>query len=100
MPKQGDWVLIHSQTLAKEERAPQVPADTKEVPFEMWVKGKLLADAEIGTTVTVKTLTGRLETGKLLEINPVYRHSFGEFVPELLTVSRELRDLLGGEASE
>ncbi|MCL2559884.1 MAG: 2-amino-4-oxopentanoate thiolase subunit OrtA [Turicibacter sp.] len=100
MPNTGDWVLIHSQTLKKEERAPQVPADTKEVPLEMWVKGELLEPAEIGDAVTVKTLTGRLETGKLIEVNPVYRHSFGEFVPELVTVSRELRQLLGGEPHE
>jgi len=98
MPKKGDWVLIHSTILTKDKRAPQVPADTKEVPLEMWVKGYLQKDAEIGDTVQVKTAIGRLETGKLIEINPTYRHSFGEFVPEILEIDRQLQDALYGGA--
>jgi len=96
MPKAGDWVLIHGQTLASNQRAPQVPADTKQVPLEMWVKGALLADAKLGEVASVKTVTGRTEVGILQAVNPVYRHSFGEFVPELLTVNQELAKLLNG----
>jgi len=93
MAKKDDWVSIHKIVLRPEERAPVVPEDTKKVPHEMWVKGRLIADAEIGSEVEVITRTGRREKGKLLEVNPTYRHSFGEFVPELLTVSEKLRNL-------
>ena len=35
MPKQGDWVRIHSVVLSPDQRAPQVPEDTAGVPLEM-----------------------------------------------------------------
>ena len=38
MVKKGTWVLIHRNILEPEERAPQVPDDTKKVPLEMWIK--------------------------------------------------------------
>ena len=69
--------------LTPEERAPQVPDDTKKVPLEMWTKCFLLEDAKIGDEVTVETVTGRRETGKLIEVNPAYNQSFGNFIPEL-----------------
>lgn len=100
MPKKGDWVIIHSQTLSSGERAPQVPADTKEVPLEMWIKGFLLNDGEIGESVEIKTVTGRLESGTLQEVNPVYRHSFGEFVPQILEISNRLQEALYGGAND
>ena len=100
MPKKGDWVLIHTQTLTPAERAPQVPVDTKEVPLEMWIKGTLVADGEIGDRVSVETITGRIESGTLLEVHPVYRHSFGEFVPETLEVGRRLQKALYGGSED
>lgn len=100
MPKKGDWVLIHSQTLTAEKRAPQIPADTKEVSLEMWIKGTLEQDGEIGNFVKVKTMTGRLEWGVLVEVNPVYRHSFGEFVPQILEIGRHLEAALYGGGSD
>jgi hypothetical protein len=98
----GQWVNIHRCIFTSEQRAPQVPEDTKKVPLEMWVKGFLLDDeAEIGESVKIKTITGREESGDLFEINPTYRHSFGEFVPELLQVGIQLREILfGGEDHE
>jgi len=98
MAKIGDWVLIQWTTLTKEQRAPQIPDDTRQVPLETWVKGYLQIDAEIGEEVTVKTVTGRLETGKLVEVNPTFRHSFGEFIPEILEIDQRLQTALyGGE---
>lgn len=102
MAKKGDWVLIHKIVLSPEERAPQVPEDTKKVPLELWVKGHLNQDsAEIGDEVTVTTRTKRIENGRLLEVNPTYAHSFGKFVPELLMISEQVREeLFGGEENE
>ncbi|WP_129597621.1 2-amino-4-oxopentanoate thiolase subunit OrtA [Anaerophilus nitritogenes] len=99
--KKGDWVLTYHVVLTPDERAPQVPDDTKKVPLESWVKGFLQEDAEIGDEVTVKTITGRMAKGKLLEVNPAYQHNFGNFVPELLQVGIQLKSILwGGEQNE
>ena len=35
-----------------------------------------------------KTVTGRLESGILIEINPSYMHTYGKFVPEILKIDQ------------
>lgn len=98
MPKKGDWVRIHRVVLQPWERAAAVPEDTKRVPLELWVKGYLCADAEIGGEATVTTRTGRTVTGMLTEADPHYEHSFGAFVPELQQAGDEaFRFLFGGD---
>ncbi len=97
MAKIGDWVSIHVVVLQPEQRAiSALPEDTQKVPLEMWVKGHLDQDAEIGDTVTVTTRTGRVVEGKLLEVNPCYTHSFGEYVPELQQAGDIAREILFG----
>ncbi len=98
MVKKGEWVRIHKIILEPAERAPQVPEDTKKVPLELWVKGFLQADAEPGDEVSVETVTGRKETGTLIEANPYYGHGFGKFIPELLAIDKQVREIVfGGE---
>ena len=46
-------------------------------------------EAEIGQTVTIRTIIGRELCGTLRTVNPGYTHSFGETVPELLTIGTE-----------
>ncbi|MGI5839153.1 MAG: 2-amino-4-oxopentanoate thiolase subunit OrtA [bacterium] len=92
--KQGDWVMVHQVILTAEERAPQVPADTKAVPLELRVKGFLTQAAKLGETATIRTVNGRKITGKLLEVNPQYTHTFGSPLPELQAIGAELRTLL------
>lgn len=95
MAKKGDWVQIHQIVLNAEERTARIPEDTKACPVELWVKGFIEADANVGDTVTIKTLTGRMVTGELVEVNPGYHYGFGdEFVPEVLKIGQELRRLL------
>ena len=96
MIKKGEWVRIHKIILTPAERAPQVPDDTKKCPLEMWVKGYLDADANIGDEVSVTTTTGRKETGTLTEVNPHYEHDFGKFIPELLTIDKQVREMVFG----
>ena len=48
MVKKGEWVRIHKVILKAEQRTGKLPEDTKKVPLEMWTKGYLLADAQIG----------------------------------------------------
>ncbi|WP_326907881.1 2-amino-4-oxopentanoate thiolase subunit OrtA [Sedimentibacter sp. MB31-C6] len=98
MIKKGEWVLIHRVVLEPSQRAPQVPDDTKKAPLEMWVKGYLQEDANIGDEVTVLTRTKRIERGSLLEVNPYYKHDFGKFVPELNKISDQVKEILFGGA--
>lgn len=96
MIKKGEWVRIHRVILTPEERTGKLPEDTRKVPLEMWIKGYLEDDAEIGEEVEIETVTGRTETGTLLETNPAYRHDFGECIPELLAVDRQVRKIVFG----
>lgn len=99
MAKKNDWVRIHRNVLEPEERTGKLPEDTKKVPLEMWVKGRLVNEtAEIGDEVTVTTIVGREEHGKLIEVNPCYELNYGSFVPEILEIETQLRTaLFGGE---
>jgi hypothetical protein len=94
MVKKGEWVQIHQIVLKPEERPDHLPEDTKKVPLELWVKGFLEQDANMGDEVEVTTLTGRKVAGELVEVNPSYEYGFGEFVPELLKVGVQLRGIL------
>ena len=99
MAKKNDWVRIHRNVLEPEQRTGKLPEDTKKVPLEMWVKGRLQNDtAEIGDEVTIVTCVGREEHGKLLGVNPCYELNYGAFVPEILEMEEQLRTaLFGGE---
>lgn len=93
--KRGDWVRIHTIVLEVGERATNIPEETQKVPLEMWDKGFLLEDnANIGDNVKVETYIGRTVEGKLIEVNPYYKHDFGKSVPELLYIGRQARELL------
>ncbi|WP_026475787.1 2-amino-4-oxopentanoate thiolase subunit OrtA [Alkaliphilus transvaalensis] len=92
--EKGTWVRIHDIVLSPQERSPNLPEDTKKVPLEMWVKGFLLEEAMIGERVAVKTITGRNVEGTLLEANPYYDHDFGKFVPEILEIGLQLKEIL------
>ncbi len=91
MIQKGSWVLIERIVLEPQERSSHIPEDTKMTPLKMWVKGTLLEDAQMNAWVHIKTKTQRLEEGKLIEVNPTYRHSYGEFVPELLHIETLVR---------
>ena len=99
MAKKNDWVRIHRNVLEPEQRTGKLPEDTKKVPLEMWVKGRLQNEtAELGDEVTVITSVGRTEHGTLSEVNPCYALNYGAFVPEILTMEESLRKaLFGGE---
>lgn len=101
MARKGDWVKIKKTILAPEERAENIPQDTGETSLTMWVKGLLLQDGEIGDTVKIKTFTGRIVEGVLVEVNPRHIHDFGNPIPELVKASIKAREILyGGEKNE
>ena len=95
------WVEIGAVVLQKDQRAPNLPDDTKQVPLEMRVKGFLLHDAEKGGEAEISTPSGRKVRGTLTEINPDYTHMFGRPIPELSPIAAEIRAILRerGDAS-
>ena len=96
--KRGDWVRIHKIILEVGQRASNIPEDTQKVPLEMWDKGFLLEEeANIGEEVEVETYIGRFVKGRLIEVNPYYKHDFGKSVPELLYIGRQARNILENE---
>lgn len=97
MAKKNDWVQIHIDVLKPEERAANIPEDTRHVPLEMWVKGHLQNDeAEIGDIVTIKTKTGRTVEGAMCAVNPSFKHNFGDYVPELDQIEETVKNILFG----
>jgi 2-amino-4-ketopentanoate thiolase alpha subunit len=79
----GQWGRIHRIELTPSERAAGIPADTAAVPFESWINGWLLDDAALGDLVRLRTPTGRVVEGVLVEADPGYTHSFGSPPPAL-----------------
>lgn len=88
------WAEIGGFVLQKDERAPNLPDDTKQFPLEMRVKGFLLHDADIGEEAEIITPSGRTVRGMLTGINPEYGHMFGRPVPELSPIAGEIRAIL------
>ncbi len=92
----GDWVRIYKVVLSPDERSDNLPEDTKKVPLEMWDKGFLMnEEGEVGDHVQVETMTGRCIEGCLVEVNPSYDLGYGEFIPEILYVGKQLKEMLG-----
>jgi hypothetical protein len=87
----GDWVEVECVLLEPADRSTNLPAETAEKPLTMWVKGFAEGRAALGEPVTVETMTGRKVAGRLSAINPGYFHTFGEPIPELVHIGKDLR---------
>ncbi len=92
--EKGTWVEIHEVVLPAGERAPKVPADTRDVPLEMRVKGFLVASAALGEKAEIMTPAGRRLCGTLTKSNPPYTHGFGPPIPELSAIGEEVKTML------
>jgi hypothetical protein len=91
MVKKGQWVKIEKIILKPEERTAKIPEETKKVPYLVHINGFLQEDANIGDEVTIVSRIGRTHTGKLIEEKPSFKHNFGDFVPQLVDISIELK---------
>jgi hypothetical protein len=87
--KKGTWVEIEQIVLKPEERAPSLPDETRTVPYVLHVSGFLMEEAIPGQEASIQTVIGRELKGKIVVVNPSYSHSFGDTVPELLTIGLE-----------
>ena len=93
--KKNDLVQIHMTILEPRERPKTLPPSTAALPYECWIKGFLLDEtANVGDPVKIKTLIGRVFSGILYTVNPVYNHNFGTPQKELLSIGEEAWDRL------
>jgi hypothetical protein len=87
----GTWVEVERALSAPgRPSASQVLVPAKAAPRTLRISGFLLEDAELGQMVRIRTITGKLHTGRLRIQSPSYGHSFGHTVPELLKGGRGL----------
>lgn len=97
MAKKGDWVQIRSVLLKAEERTARLPEETKKCDLIQWTKGFLQEDsAQLGDEVTVTTAVGRSAKGTLVDEAPHYTHNFGDFIPEIMTMEKQIKDIMFG----
>ncbi len=96
MIKKGSWVQIKKIILQPRERAENIPEATKKVPLLMWVKGHLQTDANLHDMVEIKTITGRTEVGELIQENPSYLHTYGNYIPEIQKIDQICKETLYG----
>jgi 2-amino-4-ketopentanoate thiolase alpha subunit len=89
--KAGDWVEVERVLLEPADRSKNLPPETAEKPLRMWIKGFARGEASLGDEATVETMTGRHVSGRLSAINPGYFHTFGNPIPELVHVGKDLR---------
>lgn len=95
MAKKGDWVRVYSIVLKAGERTARIPEDTQQFDLQQWTKGFLQEEcAEMGDVVNVKTASNRMAKGTLIEENPCYTHGYGKFVPEIIEIDRQLREIM------
>ncbi|WP_040211528.1 2-amino-4-oxopentanoate thiolase subunit OrtA [Clostridium polynesiense] len=91
------WVEIEKLVLRKEDRADNIPEDTKGTDLKMWCKGFLIEECSLGEVGEICTLTGRRIKGRVCRINPDYSHGFGNFIPEVMYIGIQARKILFNE---
>jgi hypothetical protein len=87
----GDWVEVSYVLLEPADRSANLPPETAAQQLIVWVKGFARTAGAVGGTLTVETMTGRVVTGVLTDVNPGYDHTFGRPTPELTHVGADLR---------
>jgi 2-amino-4-ketopentanoate thiolase alpha subunit len=92
--REGDWVEIEATLLDPADRSSNLPPETAAKPLMLWVKGFARGQAAVGGELTIETMTGRLVSGRLSAVNPGYSITYGDPIPELVHVGRDLRSRL------
>jgi len=89
--REGDWVEVEVKLLDPADRSKNLPPETADKPLMMWVKGFAEGEAALGEELTIETNTGRKVTGTLSAVTPGYFITYGDPIPELTHVGRDLR---------
>ncbi len=96
MIDKGTVVQIERVVLESFERTGNLPDDTKQVPLKMKLKGKLIADSDLGDYVKIITQTNRIDEGYLIDVEPYFKHDYGHYVK----VIDEVKDIILQENEE
>ncbi|QVK20895.1 2-amino-4-ketopentanoate thiolase [Mycoplasmatota bacterium] len=96
MIRKDSYVEVHIIVLSSEDRTAKIPEETKKVPYEMFVKGFLVNDADLKEEVSIKTITGRVVKGILIKENPTYELGYGNYVSHIMKIKEILRDEIDG----
>jgi hypothetical protein len=97
IPK-GTWVEVERNLSGAAQRLQPWPFDAgRPSPAVLRVAGFLMEDAELGQSVRVRTVNGRIYVGQVRIQNPGYGYSFAHAAPELRPSlqKRELRAASG-----
>ncbi len=95
--EKSKFVRIRKYLLLPNERAKNIPLETSKVPMKMWVKGRLNHEGELFEDVEITTVSGRIEKGTLKEVEPKYKHSYGDYVEELQRMREIILSEMWGE---
>ena len=94
MIKKGTWIEIEEIVLMPEDRAVSIPDETKKTPLKSWIRGRCLSDCELGNEVQVETNIGRIAKGKIVDIEPGYYHTYGNYVEEISNIGKQAREII------
>lgn len=100
MISKGSYVEITLEVLSPQERASNIPEDTKVTPLTLWAKGWLQEDSNIGMKAKITTVSNRVLEGVITEVNPAYTHDFGDFIPEVMHIGAQAKSILWGDKFE
>lgn len=95
MISKGTWVEVEEIVLTPENRAQNIPEETKITPLKAWIRGYCLENCELGDTVEVKTNVGRSVKGTVVDVEPGYYHTYGKYVKEISHVGQQAREMIG-----
>jgi 2-amino-4-ketopentanoate thiolase alpha subunit len=94
MIKKGTWVEVEEIVLKPEDRATNIPDETKKTPLKSFLRGKCLNDCELGHEITVETNIGRIASGTVVDIEPGYYHTYGKYVNEISNIGKQAREII------
>ena len=100
MIKKGTWIELEEVVLNPEDRAVNIPEDTRKAPLKVWIRGFAERDCEMYEETSVKTLSGRILTGLVVAVRPPYTHGFGNYVEEISYIGPQAREILWGNGGE
>lgn len=98
--KKGTFVRVRKHVLLPGERLNTIPESTRKVPLKLWVKGKLLEEAELFEEAKILTASGRIISGVVKEEEPKYKHSYGNYVEEIHKVREIILNEFWGDSSD
>lgn len=95
MITKGTFVEVEEIILMPEDRAVNIPEETKKTALKCWTRGKCISDSELGNEVQVETNIGRIASGIIVEVEPGYYHTYGRYVEEISNIGKQARVIIG-----